>query len=200
MNKEKSSDLLSLSNETCLICAEFLSPTTRIPAITSCDHSGVCSICFLRLRYILRDFTCPQCKQNCEQVICCYDSNSKFNDFEIWGDQAPGFIYDNSARMFFPPDNYKLSVEPLKKSICKICGVVKRDEKALKGHLYAEHKLMMCSLCLEFKHSFPSEHKVYNQFEYENHLRKGLQQVYIDSNEITIFILILFFLLLPQPL
>lgn len=39
--------------------------------------------------------------------------------------------------------------------------------------MIADHKLQMCLLCIEHKHAFPSEQRIYSQAEYENHLRRG---------------------------
>lgn len=170
--QHQSFELLEMSNDTCLICADFFHPIERVPTIVSCGHTGVCSICFLRLRSVLRDFNCPQCKQNCESVICSIDKNAKYSDFETWGDQLPGFICDHTSRMYFPQEHHKQKIEKLRKSLCPVCGVVKRDSKTLRLHM-AEHKLQMCALCIEFKHSFPSEQSIYTQVEYEAHIRVG---------------------------
>ena len=172
-HRQDSSELLALTDETCIICAEFFNQIERIPTIISCGHTGVCSICFLRLRSILRDFNCPQCKQNCETVIGSCEVKSKFTDFEIWGEQLPGFVYDHTSRMFFPPEHHRQKIDTLRKSVCPICGVLKRDTKSLKIHLNADHKLLMCQLCLDFKHSFPSEQRIYTQQEYETHIKVG---------------------------
>jgi len=123
---------------------------------------------------VMRDYSCPQCKQNCELVICTPDVGAVYTDFEIWGEQIPGFSFDHTSRMFFPPDHYKSKIEALRKSVCRICQVAKRDIKALRAHMTADHKLQMCALCIEHKHAFPSEQRVYSQAEYENHLRRGI--------------------------
>ena len=171
--QSNSEELSQLSNSTCIICAEFFSDTERIPTTIQCGHTGVCSICFLRLRMITRDFNCPQCKQPCENVVCTVATTKKFEDFEAWGEQLPGFYYDHMSRMFFPPDHHRQAVEPLKKALCPVCNVVKRDVKNLRLHIINEHKLQMCQLCIDFKHSFPSEQKIYTQQEYEVHLKRG---------------------------
>ena len=171
--QETQSDLLQPSNVACIICAELFTGTERVPTTIQCGHTGVCSVCFLRLRTISRDFNCPQCKQPCENVVCTVATNKRYEDFEAWGEQMPGFHFDHVSRMFFPPDHHREVIEPLRKAVCNICNVVKRDVKSLRSHLINEHKLQMCQLCIDFKHSFPSEQKIYTQQEYEMHLKKG---------------------------
>ena len=101
----------------CMICAERFSED-RIPCVGSCDHLGICSICFLRLRALGKDMTCPMCKERLEQVICYYHdgkSAKSFSDFTIWNDSlTPGNnIFDHTSQMFFPTKYYNKKVEPL---------------------------------------------------------------------------------------
>lgn len=116
MHRATSAEMKSLSNDCCVICAEFFDLTDRIPSLVQCGHSGICSVCFLRIRSVLRDFNCPQCKQNCDTVICTPDTTAVYNDFEVWGEKIPGFSYDHTSRMFFPPEHYKSKIEALRKS------------------------------------------------------------------------------------
>ncbi len=39
----------------CQICTEPLNDTIHRPAAGSCEHFDVCSLCYLRLRLILKD-------------------------------------------------------------------------------------------------------------------------------------------------
>ncbi len=121
-----------------------------------------------------RIFTCPTCKSDLDRVICTKESNLSFSDFNIWGDSiGPDFTYDERAQIFFPNEYYKKKVQMLWLCKCNICSQVKRDLKGLKTHVKLEHNLDMCALCLEHRQSFPSEHKYYNQKEYEVHLKSG---------------------------
>ena len=160
----------------CDICAsEF--DEKHLRCLVSCGHDSICTICHLRLRCILRDFTCPMCKGESENIISVkHDDTSDqvYSDYDLCGvEYFPGYIYNHRARMFFPPKHNKVCIEPLWKCYCKECKVLKRDIKALRAHLNAEHNLQMCSLCIEHKQAFPSEQKVYSQQEYEKHLNQG---------------------------
>ncbi len=115
------------------------------------------------------------CKRPLDNVIATTMNNTlSYEDYQIWGaDQLPGFVYDQKSRMFFPPDYYKNTVETIWVCSCTICKVVKRDVKTLRMHMISSHNLHMCELCIDHKHVFPYEQKVYQQCDYENHLRKG---------------------------
>ena len=53
----------------CLICAEVMDGVARMDAVGVCNHHGVCTVCFLRMRSLLQDYTCPMCKTDLEFVI-----------------------------------------------------------------------------------------------------------------------------------
>lgn len=138
------------------------------------DNAGICSICSLRIRALQREYKCPTCKTSLEKIVCAKESNINFADFTFWGDSiGPDFHFDERSQMFFPPAYYKEHVQPLWLSKCKLCSQVKRDPKGLRLHLHAQHNLEMCTLCIENRHAFPSEHVYFTQKEYEAHLRHG---------------------------
>ena len=115
------------------------------------------------------------CKADLDVVICTPDDDSKFEDYEIWGehDIGPQHVFDAKARMFFTKDYFKSFVEQLWLIKCKICHQSKRDMKSLKHHLSTEHNLLLCLLCSEHLYAFPSEINVYTQASYDQHLRTG---------------------------
>lgn len=136
--------------------------------------TDVCSICFLRMRAIQRNFNCPSCKSNLENLVCSSSPDLDFGDFQIWGESAgPDLVLDHKSRMFFPKDYYRSKVESLWVCKCKLCGQSKRDIKGLRAHVNGDHNLQICQLCVENRESFPSEHIYYTQAEYEIHLRSG---------------------------
>ena len=164
--------------EDCLICAYPIDYVTRLPAFGVCNHDGVCSICILRMRTLQHNNNCLQCKNSLEHVICAPTRGLKWSDFNVWGESiGPDFMLDYKANMFFPKDYYKAHVEKLWSCKCIICNTNKRDVKALRGHLSGDHNMQMCMLCIENRHSFPSEMRVYNQSDvrfflsFSNHAR-----------------------------
>ena len=145
----------------CTICTEKFNDN-RIPAIGACNHGGICSICYLRMRALGKDLSCPMCKTKLEHVICYYIH--QFERFSIWGETcSPGdYAYDHHSAMFFPNRYYK-KIESLWIRKCNQCPETNRDMKIMKTHLQTKHSLIMCGLCMDNKQCFPSEQKIYNQ-------------------------------------
>ena len=140
----------------------------------ACNHPGICSICYFRIRCLLQDFECPICKQPQEFVVVSHGPPQKYQQFNIYGnDLGPEYVFDDRSRMFFPKDHYRNRIESLMQFKCIACGKVKRDMKTLKNHLQSEHGIHMCGLCIEHKSTFPAEQKCYSQSTYEAHLRQG---------------------------
>ena len=158
----------------CIICAEYIDSVARLSTFGACNHCDICSVCFLRIRALQRKFACPTCKTELDKIICCKESNKKFEDFSIWGDSiGDGYTYDERSQIFFPKEYFKEKIEPLFRFQCKVCRQTRRDFKSLKGHLGAEHKLSMCQLCIDFKQVFPAEQIYYSQKDFEKHMRHG---------------------------
>lgn len=157
----------------CIICAEEIDGKNRLFAYTSCGHSDICSICYLRMRALQRVMHCPSCKASADHVVCSPKGDEAFDNFQIWGDSCGDLILDQRGQMFFPRDYHRHKVEPLWSLKCKTCKQSKRDLKALRSHVKQEHNLQLCLLCIENRQSFPVEHKYYTVKEYENHLKKG---------------------------
>jgi hypothetical protein len=177
-------------------------PHTSNLAFGRCNHTGVCSICFARMRGVLRDSACPICKADLD-VVLCSASVTDFRAIEIWGqDAGPEYSFDEKTKMFFPKKYYReqvssnideanhlflhllvCSFHSLMSQItslwtprCSLCGQTRRDPESLRKHIMNEHNMMMCLLCIENLHCFPSEFKVYKSVDYERHVRFGDDQ------------------------
>ena len=164
----------NLSNS-CGICYEPFS-STRLFTVGACNHSGICSLCALRNRHLLNDYTCSFCKQDMEYVVCTTRSDAQFHHFERWGDDLGAeFEFDCKSRMFFPKQYYKNEVCPLKQHVCPepACKVVFRDSKTLKKHLTTKHDKVFCDICVENKLIFPAEQLTYTRDEYSRHIKTG---------------------------
>lgn len=129
---------------------------------------------------IQNNFTCPECKSNLDQVISTKNSSIKHHEFTFWGDDIIGteesFIYDHKAKMYFPSIYHRSTVLSLFTWTCKVCPepfYIAKDVGSLKRHIKDCHNMHMCSYCLENRQSFPSEHKVYTQYDFDKHLRSG---------------------------
>lgn len=159
----------------CIICAFPIDCVERIFSLTPCSHNEpICSMCFLKIRALQRSFKCPTCKRELENVICTTEQGKKFEDFQIWGDSiGENYSREPRSQMFFPKDYYQHKVSKLWTYQCITCGQIRRDMKSLRGHCNAEHNLLLCLLCDEYKQIFPSEQRTYTQYEYDRHLRFG---------------------------
>jgi len=166
-----------MSNE-CLICAETIDGVARLATVGTCNHHGICSICFLRMRSLLQDYTCPICKCELEYVIGVGpkqidQGRDCYEHFTIWGEDAgPDHVFDHKSKMFVPKDHHKKTIEKLRVCKCQDCGQWKRDMGSLRKHI-REHNKQLCALCIEHKKVFPSEHIMYTEAEYDKHLKCG---------------------------
>lgn len=159
----------------CIICAFPIDGDERIFCLTACSHKeATCSMCFLKIRSLQRNFHCPTCKRELENIICTKEEDKSFNDFQIWGDSiGENYVREQRSQMFFPKDYYQQRVNKLWTYQCITCGQIRRDMKSLRSHCIADHNLLLCLLCDEYKQIFPSEQRTYTQHEYEKHLRFG---------------------------
>lgn len=94
----------------------------------------------------------------------------------MWGDSiGPEFVLDQKSQMFFPTQYHKDVIQKLWIHKCKVCNRTFRDMKSLRAHVNGEHNMHICLHCVENKHDFPAEQRVYTQKQYETHLREGDQ-------------------------
>lgn len=160
----------------CIVCAYEIDCTERIPAVSACGHNDLCSLCTLRIRALHRNQNCITCKKELPYIICPPITESKFDDFTFWGESiGPEFVLDQKSQMFFPVQYYKDKVQKLWIHKCSICSHIFRDMNTLRKHVTAEHNMHICSHCVENKHDFPAEQRIYTQKQYETHLREGDQ-------------------------
>lgn len=104
------------------------------------------------------------------------------------------YWYHEDTQAFFDDlDHYRM-IKAMCRLSCTVCD--KRDEQLndgskrrgkfrnveqLKGHLFHQHKLVMCSLCLEGRKVFICEQKLYTRAQLNRHLNTGDSAV--DGNE-----------------
>lgn len=174
----------------CIICANSIDNESRICSAVVCNHNNICSICYVRIRALQKNYNCVICKRELEFVVCFTIDDKKGNgdnsvvsnssplsytDFEVWDNKLVGHdsILDNNCQMFFPTKYYKSVIQKLWSYQCIICFKIYRDMRGLKSHVSADHHMQICGLCVDNKHAFPSEQRVYSTKEYEQHLRSG---------------------------
>ena len=158
---------------TCLLCAE----ESQYWAIGPCNHV-VCSVCSLRLRVRTRDKSCPICKQEMELVIVYQDNlSSHENTFDSFGildfSPAPGLICDESMGMIFVDCvSHYHTLDVMRSFICPIpdCSLRFAGISKLQKHLSDVHGRQMCTLCVEHRPIFVSEHRLYDSKQLIDHI------------------------------
>ncbi|KAL1216223.1 hypothetical protein V5N11_018674 [Cardamine amara subsp. amara] len=184
-------------DDSCAVCAENL----EWVAYGSCGHREVCSTCVVRLRFVLGDPRCCICKTESPIVFVTKalgDYTRTINDFSTFpstpkeGRVGGGFWYHEDTQAFFDDlDQYRMI-----KAMCRLsCSVCDKSEdqpreggprhhrmriksvEQLKGHLYHQHKLHMCGLCLEGRKIFIGEQKLYTRAQLNQHIHTGDSEV-----------------------
>lgn len=179
----------------CLVCYTELSYTT----LTPCDHSGICPVCHLRLRYLHDDKKCPICKSENEKLVVDHPDGKKFEDYPIWGnDLGSDFTYSEKVGMFFPVEYYEREIRPLFGFHCTLpsCdfdgtkpdpniyekvgadGTKHKPQamtmiRMLQDHLRNKHRLTLCQLCVDNHRDFVSKLPRFTPSKLKIHLQKG---------------------------
>ncbi|CAM9918868.1 unnamed protein product, partial [Discosporangium mesarthrocarpum] len=162
----------------CLVCVEDIDGIERLHAFGHCNHLGVCSLCYLRLRRLLKEMACVLCKSEMEQVMVCEEGHIRpFEEFHVWGDSAgPGYEWDDQARMFLPKRYSQGFVRSLQENRCTVegCRRPKWDSMAaLERHLREQHQLTMCKVCLKYRKVFLLEQTRYTPAQLQRHIVEG---------------------------
>ncbi|KAF5733441.1 zinc finger protein [Tripterygium wilfordii] len=185
-------------DDSCAVCAE----TLEWAAYGACGHRDVCSTCVARLRFICDDRRCCICKTESSVIFVTKalgDYTRMINDFsvlpsEVREGQVGFYWYHEGTQAFFDDvDHYKM-IKAMCRLSCSVCdktddqpndgskrrGKFKNIEQ-LKGHLFHQHQLVMCSLCLEGRKVFICEQKLYSRSQLNQHISTGDSEV--DGSE-----------------
>ncbi|KAF6154970.1 hypothetical protein GIB67_018407 [Kingdonia uniflora] len=184
-------------DDSCAVCAE----TLEWVAYGACGHREVCSTCVSRLRFICNDRYCCICKTECDIIFVTKalgDYTSTISDFSVFpsdsteGKNGSYWYHEDTGAYFDDLDHYKMVKEMCRLS-CSVCdndqganGGPKRKQKfrniqQLKGHLYHQHNLIMCGLCLEGRKIFICEQNLYTKAQLNQHIKTGDSEV--DGSE-----------------
>lgn len=181
-------------DDSCAVCAE----TLEWVAYGACGHKDVCSTCVARLRFICNDRRCCICKTEANVVFVTKalgDYTNMISDFSVFpsepkGGRSGSYWYHEDTQAFFDDlDHYKMILAMCRLS-CPVCdkmdgpagdGVKRRARlrniDQLKGHLFHQHRLLMCSLCLEGRKIFICEQKLYTRAQLNQHIQTGDSEV-----------------------
>ncbi|KAI3679117.1 hypothetical protein L6452_38426 [Arctium lappa] len=181
-------------DDTCAVCAESL----EWVAYGSCGHKEVCSTCVARLRFICSDRRCCICKSESTLIFVTKalgDYTKMINDFSVFpsedkeGRSGSYWYHEDTQAYFDDLDQYKM-VKAMCRLSCSVCDKVEetnsnsskrrakfRNIDQLKGHLFHQHRLLMCSLCLEGRKVFICEQKLYSRAQLKQHINTGDSEV-----------------------
>ncbi|KAK4798926.1 hypothetical protein SAY86_024291 [Trapa natans] len=181
-------------DDSCAVCAE----TLEWVAYGACGHRDVCSTCVARLRFICNDSCCCICKTENAVVFVTkalgYYTRS-INDFSLFPSEPRegrlgSYWYHEDTQAFFDDVDHYRMIKAMCKLSCSVCdntedklnGAPKRRQRfrnieQLKGHIFHQHKLVMCSLCLEGRKVFICEQKLYTRSQLNQHISTGDSEV-----------------------
>ncbi|KAJ0978689.1 hypothetical protein J5N97_014163 [Dioscorea zingiberensis] len=188
-------------DDSCAVCAEALEWTAYGP----CGHREVCSTCVVRLRFVLDDRRCCICKTDNPFVFVTKamgDYTRVITDFSMFPvgateGKAGQFWYHEGTQAYFDDvDHYKM-IKAMCRLSCSVCDKNGEEQGAesarrrsgfrsieqLKGHLFHQHRLFMCSLCLEGRKVFICEQKLYTRSQLNQHISSGDSEVDGDESE-----------------
>lgn len=165
----------------CLVCYSDL--TTR--GKTPCEHDDICGVCHLRLRFLHGDKKCPICKSENERLIVDADPTKRFAEYPMWGDEIGAeFTHRKDVGMFFETVYYEHEVLPLFGYGCQKCDWTAEQEmdsqskkhtplRWLQDHLRTQHRLTLCTLCVDHKRDFVAQLPRWTPSQLQKHLRQG---------------------------
>ncbi|GMY17132.1 E3 ubiquitin-protein ligase HEL2-like [Fagus crenata] len=185
-------------DDSCAVCADAL----EWVAYGACGHKEVCSTCVARLRFICEDRRCCICKSESDVVFVTKalgDYTRMINDFSVLpsdlkeGKVGSYWYHEDTQAFFDDVDHYKM-IKAMCNLSCSVCDKMEgqphdgskrrakfRNIEQLKGHLFHQHKLVMCSLCLEGRKVFICEQKLYSRAQLKQHISTGDSEV--DGSE-----------------
>ncbi|KAK8688346.1 hypothetical protein V6N13_087115 [Hibiscus sabdariffa] len=181
-------------DDSCAVCADNL----EWVAYGACGHRDVCSTCVARLRFICNDRRCCICKTESNVIIVTKalgDYTRMINDFsvlptEVREGRVRSYWYHEGTQAFFDDADHYRMIKAMCRLSCSVCdnmeeqsndGVKRRVKfrniEQLKGHLFHQHRLVMCSLCLEGRKVFICEQKLYTRAQLNKHINTGDSEV-----------------------
>lgn len=187
-------------DDSCAVCAEALEWVAYGP----CGHREVCSTCIIRIRFVLEDPRCCICKTESDTVFVTKamgDYTRVITDFSVFpsganeGKVGEYWYHEDTKAYFDDADHYKM-IRAMCRLSCSVCEKAEdqvgqaaqakrrsrfRSIEQLKGHLFHQHRLFMCNLCLEGRKVFICEQKLYTRAQLTQHTKTGDSEV--DGSE-----------------
>lgn len=177
-NLPEASYVPTIDEDHCLVCYGDLTLRGKTP----CQHDEICGLCHLRLRFLHNDKKCPICKQENEFLIVDSDRNKIFEDYPMWGDEiGADFTRREDVGMFFRTAYYEVEILPLFRYACQKCDYSTDQEpyakkppyRLLQDHLRTQHRLTLCTLCVDHKRDFVSRLRRFTPAQLQKHMKQG---------------------------
>nr|CCA22737.1 conserved hypothetical protein [Albugo laibachii Nc14] len=160
------------TRDCCVVCANKID----FHAVGECNHHGICSKCFMRMRGVMNDRSCPICKKILSKMIVSREIQP-FESFSTWGEEflGAGNAVDAKTDMIFV--NCRAHYQSLKRLLDFYCRVRSCHHSTqpflnidqLNLHMKEEHDLMFCQLCLAHETQFIQEYPVYTKSKLAAH-------------------------------
>lgn len=160
------------AREYCVVCTDEI----KFHAVGECNHHGICSKCFMRMRWVLKDRSCPICKTVLSKMIVSREVRS-FQSFSTWGEEilGAGNAVDAETDMIFV--NCRSHYQKLRRLRELHCRLRSCDSSSqtylntdqLNQHMKEAHNLMFCQLCLTHETRFIQECPVYTKAKLAAH-------------------------------
>eukprot|EP00127_Corallochytrium_limacisporum_P001916 Clim_evm71s88 gene=Clim_evmTU71s88 len=160
----------------CVVCGEEM----QYFCIGVCNHRVVCHNCSLRLRGLLENKSCPQCRTDCPEVA--YTSQwDVIKDFDTdFGNSKlkNSYFHDSRLGIWYQNKSLRNECEANFDFVCTKCqesnnAVICSTLQDLKKHLNREHELFLCDLCVGHIKIFPCEYRYYSKQDLTRHRKKG---------------------------
>eukprot|EP00747_Dinoflagellata_sp_TGD_P058331 gnl/TRDRNA2_/TRDRNA2_151074_c0_seq1.p1 gnl/TRDRNA2_/TRDRNA2_151074_c0~~gnl/TRDRNA2_/TRDRNA2_151074_c0_seq1.p1 ORF type:complete len:916 (-),score=163.06 gnl/TRDRNA2_/TRDRNA2_151074_c0_seq1:241-2988(-) len=164
--------------EQCLICCE---ERPQYAAVGRCGHADVCWICAVKLRSILKDNSCPVCKEDLPEVVLAQDAEDGLriaSRRNAGVSDGPVLQSDAKLGIVFSTAEIKAEFEHLFEYCCWIrdCPDMGKCFTTLDGlsrHLWSSHQKTFCTTCLYGRKVFLYEQLLYDPEDLDRHHREG---------------------------
>ncbi|KAL6198300.1 hypothetical protein ACLB2K_028092 [Fragaria x ananassa] len=147
---------MAAMNDRCAVCVDAL----EWVGYGVCGHKEVCSTCVARLRFICQDRRCCICKTESDYVFV----TRAFGGYTKMVKDFPSKPREGET----PCGSYCECDKKEEKSTIRF-----RSIQQLKGHLFHQHRLFMCHLCLGGRKMFVCEQKLYTSEQLRWHTSLG---------------------------
>ncbi|KAI9190486.1 hypothetical protein H9P43_001920 [Blastocladiella emersonii ATCC 22665] len=158
--------------ESCFICTEEMVYSSVGP----CNHR-TCHVCTLRMRALYKDFSCPFCKAEMDEVVVT-KNHGPAAEFEAFVPLAEQPYHDAALKLWFDSqETYAASLSLLRYHCpdpqCTFVHDGPGGWNGLKSHVHKTHGHSLCDICIGHKLLFAHEHTLYPADALRHHREHG---------------------------